>query len=201
MLIVGVPETMGSIGIGSLRARVDQLLLRLRARYPDRGLVIAATLADAASRLLARRALQLADAGLFLLCPSPLAETLAAQPNQDARIDLLGLVARVERRIPLPGEGELDRWFAERAEILVQIDANPLPATIPPENTPREHTPRPNTPRQKTPREHTPREHTPREYNSAEHSASETSARSAGATARKRVRITADQGIDWNFEY
>jgi hypothetical protein len=181
MLIVGIPETMGSIGIGSLRARVDQLLLRLRARYPDRGLVIAATLADAASRLLARRALHLADAGLFLLCPRPLAETLAAQPNQDARIDLLGLVARVERRIPLPGEGELDRWFAERAEILVQIDAAPLPATIPPENTQRQNTSRQN--------------------NSAEHSASETSAPSASATARKRVRITADQGIDWNFEY
>lgn len=127
MLIVGVPETVSAMAPGSLRPWVDQLLKRLQARYPDRGLVIAATLADAASRLLARRALQLADAGLFLLCPRPLAETLSAQPDQDARRDLLALVVRAERRIPLPGEDDLNRWLAARAEILVEFDAASSP--------------------------------------------------------------------------
>jgi len=171
MLIVGVPESMRSSSVGRMRASIDQLLFRLQARYPDRGLVIAATLADVASRLLARRALQSADAGLFLLCPRPLVETLAAQPNQEARLDLLRLVARAERRIPLPSAGDLDRWLTQRAEILVQFDANPLPETTPPENA------------------------------SVERGASEVGLSLAAARTCKRVRIHADQGIEWNFEY
>ena len=125
MLIVGVPETVSAVPVGRLRPWVDQVLQRLLARYPDRGLVIAATLADPASRLLARRALQLADAGLFLLGPRPLSESLAAQPDADARRELLSLVARAERRIPLPADGALAAWLAARAEILVRFDVAP----------------------------------------------------------------------------
>jgi hypothetical protein len=123
MLIVAVAETAAAVPVGRLRPWVDQVLQRLLARYPDRGLVIAATLADPVSRLLARRALQLADAALFLLCPRPLPTVLAAQPDADARRELLSLVARVERRIPLPADGALDRWLDTRAEILVRFDA------------------------------------------------------------------------------
>ncbi|MGB5832623.1 MAG: RyR domain-containing protein, partial [Thiohalocapsa sp.] len=125
MLIVGVPEIRSAAGTGTgistLQHGVDQLVQRLIARYPDRGLIIAATLTDPASRLLARRALQLADAGLFLLCPVPIAEMLAAQPDANSRRELLALTVRAERRIALPVEGALERWLETRAEILVQF--------------------------------------------------------------------------------
>lgn len=123
MLIIAVPETAVSAPVGRLRPWVDQVLRRLLARYPDRGLVIAATLADPASRLLARRAMQLAEVGLFLLCPRPLPTVLAAQPDAEARREVLALVARAERRIPLPEEGALERWLDTRAEILVRFGA------------------------------------------------------------------------------
>ena len=125
MLIVGVAEAATTVSAGRLRPWVDQVLQRLLARYPDRGLVIAATLADPTSRLVARRALRLADAELFLLAPRPLSTVLATQPDADARRDLLSLVARAERRIPLAAEGALERWLAARAEILVRFDEAP----------------------------------------------------------------------------
>jgi len=96
MLIVGIPEPGGA---GVVRAGMphrverlaDQALERLVRRYPDRSLVLAATLAGPASRLLVRRALEQHEAGLFLLCPQPLAETLAQQPHERSRRDLLWL--------------------------------------------------------------------------------------------------------------
>jgi len=152
MLIVGV--TAGQeLPADRLRPLVDQVLGRLAARYPERGLVIAAALFDGASRLLARRALERLDAGLFLLCPRPLSETLQAQPDADARRELLALVARAERRVALPGDAALRRWLDERAEIRVELGA-PDPRTA--------------------------------------------DSRDDG---RKRVRVDAQQGLEWNFEY
>ena len=99
------------------------------ARYPDRSLVIASPLADPASRLFAWHALGRAGAGLFLLCPRPLAETLARQPDEAARLDLLGLLTRTERRISLPGQGDgedaLEHWFAQRGEIRLYLGSAP----------------------------------------------------------------------------
>ena len=82
-------------------------------------------LADPGSRLFVRLALDRAAAGLFLLCPQPIALTLAAQPGERERLDLLELAARAERRIALSGVGELERWFAERVEIQLVLGSGP----------------------------------------------------------------------------
>lgn len=128
MLIVGIregwPLTAAGADGGNLRRRVDQVLRRLRKRYPDRGLVIATTLADPASRLFAKRARQLADASLFLLVPRLFDETLAAQPDHVARRELLELAVHAERRISLPGAMDLEQWLRIRAEILVEFDSD-----------------------------------------------------------------------------
>ena len=126
MLIVGVRAAACPVD-GRLQRLIEQALGRLVERYPDRSLVIASTLADPASRLFAWHALGQTGPGLFLLCPRPLTETLSAQPDDATRLDLLGLVTRAERRISLPGDGEdeLERWFAERAEI--QLCLGPAP--------------------------------------------------------------------------
>jgi hypothetical protein len=118
LLLVGVPAS-GCPADRRLRRLADRVLERLTLRYPDRSLVLASTLEDAAARLIARRAQEDYGAGLYLLCPRSLAATLAAQPDAAARRDLLDLVARAERRIPLAGEGELARWLGERAEIAI----------------------------------------------------------------------------------
>lgn len=124
MLIVAVEESAGDdSGPGGQRAVVDGVLRRLAQRHPDRGLVIASTLADPASRLVARRALDGFAASLFVLCPRPISETLAAQPHAAARAELLALLARARRRIALPGAGEHERWLAQRAEILLGFGA------------------------------------------------------------------------------
>ncbi|KAA6183317.1 Ryanodine receptor Ryr [Thiohalocapsa marina] len=103
-----------------LRPLFERVLRRLRARYPDRGLVIASTLADAPSRLLAQRALDAHDAGLILLCPWPLPALLAAQPDAAAQRAVLSLIERAERRVLLAGGQELQRWLDTRSQ--VQID-------------------------------------------------------------------------------
>jgi hypothetical protein len=122
MLIVGVSDAAEAVAPGALRPLVDRMLARLLARYPDRGLVIAATLNDGGSRLIARRALESADAALFLLCPQPISEMLALQPDDQARRSVLQLAARAERRIPLPDPGDVRRWLDARAEILVVLE-------------------------------------------------------------------------------
>ena len=97
----------------------------LRERYPDRALVLAATLEDARERALVRvlmgastpAAATVATAGLFLLLPRPLALLLdGLSAPADCR-DFLDLLARAERRISLRGTAELATWFARRAEI------------------------------------------------------------------------------------
>jgi hypothetical protein len=126
MLILGLGETQTGIDAATgrqpgpqsdLERLACQVVERLLARYPDRSLVVASTLADPAARLVARVALDRAGAGLFLLCPRPLPDILAEQPDETARLDLLALVARAERRIPLAGGTELEHWLCARAEI------------------------------------------------------------------------------------
>jgi hypothetical protein len=118
MLVLGIVESAYAVAAdASLEGLARQTLQRLVARYPDRYLAIASTLTDPGARRFARLALEQPGAGLFLLCPRPLAEVLAEQPDQEARLDLLGLVARAERRIPLAGAGGLERWLTERVEI------------------------------------------------------------------------------------
>jgi hypothetical protein len=126
VLILGIPEPAPDCPMGSrLRRLADQALNRLSARYPDRSLIVASTLADPRARLAARRALDRAGAGLWLLCPRPISDLLRDQPDDRTRRDLLDLVARAERRFTLPGEGELGRWFSERAEIILTLGAEP----------------------------------------------------------------------------
>jgi len=122
ILLVGVPEAgeaeFGNAGDGHrLKTLADEILERLVLRYPDRSLVLASTLAGAQSRQVVRRAVAHFGAGLFLLCPLPLQETLEGQPSQRARRDLLELAALAERRITLNGARELAEWFARSAEI------------------------------------------------------------------------------------
>ncbi|MEA3274813.1 MAG: RyR domain-containing protein [Pseudomonadota bacterium] len=120
MLLVGVPEaTVTCSADNRLRRLTDRVMERLISRYPDRSLVLASTLGDAASRLVAQRAVERFEAGLFLLCPRPLSETLAIQRDERSRRDLLALIARAERRVTLVGTDELDRWFTQRAEIMM----------------------------------------------------------------------------------
>ena len=122
MLILGLTEPAPDCPDGpSLRRLADQALERLLGRYPDRSLVLASTLADPRARQIVRRALDSAGAGLFLLCPRPLAETLAAQPDAPARRDLLELAARAERRIGLPGPGQPEHWLSRRSEIILSL--------------------------------------------------------------------------------
>lgn len=126
LLILGLPEPPPGGAAGSpLRRLADQALDRLVARYPDRSLAIASTLADPRARLVVRRALERAGAVLFLLLPRPVGELLGEQPDARARRDLLDLVARAQRRIALGGEAELGHWLGERAHISLELGASP----------------------------------------------------------------------------
>ena len=122
MLIVAIDDTSDQAIAAPLLPRLIRTLLdRLRSRYTDRSLVIAGTLARPPERLIARMAIDQADAMLMLLCPRPLADTIEAQPDADHRNDLLALIARAARRIPLDGCGALAHWQRERADILVRL--------------------------------------------------------------------------------
>jgi hypothetical protein len=101
------------------RKLMDACLRRLSERYPDCGLVLATTLGDPMTRLMATRALDGFDAALWVLCPVPLPTLLGTQSDPAARRDLLRLVARAERRIGVPGPAGLADWFARRAQVLV----------------------------------------------------------------------------------
>jgi hypothetical protein len=132
VLILGLPDPDAHCPVGAPLARLaDQVLERLDARYPDRSLVVASTLADPRTRLVARRALERTGAALWLLCPRPIVEVLGTQPDAGTRRDLLWLVARAERRISLAGEAELGRWLAERAEIILALGPGPSAAPGP----------------------------------------------------------------------
>ncbi|MBK8639710.1 MAG: hypothetical protein IPN92_16080 [Chromatiaceae bacterium] len=119
LLILGVHPPGPACPSGKpLRRLATGLRERLRERYPDRALVIAATLADHRERDLVRELMGGAGgASLFLLLPDPLRHLLARLGPTATRRDFLTLLARAERRISLRGEGELAAWFAQRAEI------------------------------------------------------------------------------------
>jgi hypothetical protein len=76
-----------------------------------------------------QRALDRAGGALYLLLPRPIGELLAEQPDLQARRDLLGLTARAERRIALPGTHELGRWLVERTEIVLSLGV-PAPVGV-----------------------------------------------------------------------
>jgi hypothetical protein len=127
-LVLGLgPQVQTARADRRTRRLVDTCLGRLCERYPDRGLVLATTLGDPLSRLVAKRALEGFDAALWLLCPGPLPDLLAAQPDMAARRELLGLVERAERRIALAGETGLADWLARRAQILMLCCEAPAP--------------------------------------------------------------------------
>ena len=128
MLIVGVAAADDACRTGSaLRRLADRALERLSSRHPDRCLVLASTLEDSACRLLVRRALERVGGALFLLCPRPLPETLASQPDEQSRLDLLDLTARAERRIGLRGERGVKEWYERRVEIVLLIGQGTAP--------------------------------------------------------------------------
>ncbi|TCT20200.1 RyR domain-containing protein [Thiobaca trueperi] len=123
LLIVGLSESESvTISAKRLHGLTGQVLTRLLTRYPDRALIIAATLTTPGARQVVRQALERAGAGLFWLLPRPIGELLDAQPEDGARRDLLELGARADRRITLAGEADLARWFTERAEIVFALD-------------------------------------------------------------------------------
>ncbi|MFD2112480.1 RyR domain-containing protein [Thiorhodococcus fuscus] len=126
MLILAIPDAPGAaLDRRGQRRLLRPLLERLVRRYPDRALVCASTLGSPLARQLVRAAMEHAGAGLFWLLPEPLADLLARQADTASRVDLLGLAARAERRIGLSGPAELERWHAERAEILIALDEMP----------------------------------------------------------------------------
>ena len=133
MLILAIPDS-GAFPIKEKRLDrlATALLERLRARYPDRALIVATSLMDADARRVVRQALERADAGLFWLMPGPVGEMLAALDGEAARADLLALAARAERRVMLDGQAEVRRWIAERAEIQLNLGRlGAAPATAP----------------------------------------------------------------------
>jgi|GEM_PF-1066672 len=143
MLLIGLAPTMAAQGAegdqdqaddginpippGSRLTRLTRLtrlmrraLVRLAARYPDRSLIIATSLDDPAHRQFVKMAIEEQGAGFFLLLPRPLPHLLDAL-NATARLQVLNLVARAERRITLREPGDLKRWLDQRAEILVEV--------------------------------------------------------------------------------
>lgn len=131
MLLVGLAPRRGQrMAAAAQRERraarpidlMRRLLSRLARRYPDRALIIASSLEDPIQRRFAQMACDERGAGFFLLLPRPLPDLLDGL-DQQARLQVLGLVARAERRISLSGAGELERWLDQRAEILVELSA------------------------------------------------------------------------------
>jgi hypothetical protein len=124
-LVIGVAQADPEVGADRrLRRLVHDCLGRLAARFPDRGLILASTLDDPGSRLLAQIALDDYAAALWMLCPPPIPKVLARALAADDRTHLLELVARAERRIPLAGPEGLADWLGQRAAVLI------LPGTL-----------------------------------------------------------------------
>ncbi len=99
-----------------LRAAATEVLLRLSARYPDRGLTLALNLEDAFAGVVAALACSRFDAGLLILLPRPLPDMLA-DANAKKRLAMLDLLQRAERRIPLAGPAALEAWLRQRTSI------------------------------------------------------------------------------------
>ncbi|MBK5937741.1 hypothetical protein CCR96_00290 [Halochromatium roseum] len=124
MLLIGLAPNRASPGAELPAARIAVLmrrvLRRLVSRYPDRALVIAATLEDQASRRFVDIAINEFGASFFLLLPQPLPGLLEGL-DAASRLQTLALVARARRRISLSRPGDLERWLDQRAEILVEL--------------------------------------------------------------------------------
>jgi hypothetical protein len=121
MLVVGIRSDAAAPG-EPLEPLIRRALTRLVARYPDRALVTAASVADAVAMQCARVAVDEFGASFFVLLEQPLPSVLAQQPLP-ARLRSLALLSRAERRIQLAGPAALRRWFDDRAEILVELGA------------------------------------------------------------------------------
>lgn len=122
MLIVALPDPPPGTQLDAqARRAVPRVLERLQARYPDRALMLAATLGHADVRRTVRLALERAGGGLIWLLAGPIPTLLAQQADDDSRMELLALGARASRRLMLDGVEGLSRWIAERAEIVLQL--------------------------------------------------------------------------------
>jgi hypothetical protein len=121
-LMVGVRGGATDLPAQVLDRAVHQVLSRLAARYPDRGLTLALDPVDTSARRVATMAVDHYGAGLFLLLPAPLTAILAARTAAE-RVALLGLLARAERRIQLADAAALDHWLGRRAQILFSLPA------------------------------------------------------------------------------
>jgi hypothetical protein len=130
-LLVGVRGGASGLSAQTLDRAAYQVLRRLVARHPDRGLTLALDLADRPARRVATVAVRHFGAGLFLLLPQPLSATLAARPEAE-RTALLGLLGRAERRIQLADGAALNDWLARRVEILFSLEPGDEPAATPP---------------------------------------------------------------------
>lgn len=126
-LVVGVAES-GLAADHRLRRLCQDCLGRLAARFPDRALILATSLGDPATRLLARMALDDYGAALWVLCPTPIPEWLAGEPDGEVRSELLGLLTQGERRIALPGPSGLTDWLGRRAQVLILPGSTAAPA-------------------------------------------------------------------------
>jgi hypothetical protein len=124
MLLVGVVSPPRSAREPSERS-MRQILERLVARYPDRALIVASSLADAATRRFVRIAQDDFGAGFFLLLAEPI-DGLLEGVGDGARERALALIARAERRVQLPDATAVQRWLGERAEILVDLGGEPI---------------------------------------------------------------------------
>ncbi|NEV62807.1 RyR domain-containing protein [Thiorhodococcus minor] len=124
MLIVALPDPLPGTQLDArARRALPAVLERLQARYPDRAMMLAATLGHADVRRMVRLALERAGGGLIWLIADPISTLLVRQADDAARTDLLALGARASRRLMLDGAEELRRWIAGRAEIVLQLGA------------------------------------------------------------------------------
>ncbi|MEA3641071.1 MAG: RyR domain-containing protein [Lamprobacter sp.] len=126
MLVIGLSPMRSDLSPALPAARLvglmRRVLTRLASRYPDRALVIAASLEAPVARQCVEMATDEFGAGYCLLLPRPLPSLLAGLEDA-ARLQVLALVARAERRISLSQAGDLERWLEQRAEILVELGA------------------------------------------------------------------------------
>lgn len=127
-LMVGVraadADRAADVRLTRLRPAARQVLRRLSARYPDRGLTLAASLDDAPARAFARLASHRFGAGVLLLLTRPIAESLAGA-DADERREMLHLLEVAERRITLAGIQYVDDWLSRRASIQCVLGVEP----------------------------------------------------------------------------
>lgn len=121
MLLVGLAPAASDLPpTAALDRQIRRLLTRLTARYPDRALVVCASLVDPLQRRLVEVAVDAYGAAFFWLSVRPLGEQLA-RLDQATRRQMLTLVSRAMRRIPLQTPNAEEHWLEQRADILVDF--------------------------------------------------------------------------------